>query len=107
MSPNDVPILLRFPRSRPFFEFRPQPADASRACARHQSQAGAEEIVLLRALETAAESLLVKLAEFLSRLHPFGAAFGQGGTLAPVNPSPVETRDGFPADVSLWVERPI
>ena len=107
MSPNFVPNLLRFPRDRSFFEFRPQPADASWACLWHPSQAGAEKLVLLCALETSAESLLVKFAEFLSRLHPFGAAFGQGGTLAPVNPSPVETRDGFPADVSLWVERPI
>ena len=72
--PNPCPKreLLRFVHQAPVVEFRPESAEAFRACSRHPTKTSAEEFVLLFTFQAEAEGFLVKAAKFLGGFHPFG-----------------------------------
>ena len=90
-----------------FSKLRPQPTDAAGARFRHPAEAGAEEGVFLFAAQREAEGFGVEGAEFFGELHSLGVAFGEDSALTFGDSDFVERGDGVPADVALWVERPI
>ena len=63
--------------------------------------------MFLFAFQREAAGFGVEGAEFLGELHSLGVAFGEGGALAFGDSDFVQRGDGVPADVALWVERPI
>ena len=60
--------------------------------------------MFLFAFQPEAESFVVKTGKFPGGLHPFGNAFGQGGTLASGDARAMKLCDGIPLDVALRIK---
>ena len=107
MSPNPVPSwrsLLRFRHRRLVFEFRAKSANALGAGARHPAKTGAKKFVLLFTFQAETAGFLIELAKFPGGFHSFGKVLGKGAALASGHTDAMETGNGIPADVALWVE---
>ena len=96
--------LLRLRHRRLVLEFRPEPADAFGAGARHPAKTSAEELMLFFSFQTEATGFLVELAKFPGGLHPFGKSFGKRGALASGDARAMKAGDGVPTDIALRVE---